>query len=538
MPHTHGSDERNQMPLRPLRHWVVAAAALLIALSAPAEALAHPLGNFTVNHYSRIELRPGQARIFYVLDMAELPAFQTIQQIDTDRDGRMSSGETDAFIMAKVEALRAGIQLRLDGKTADLQPSSPELSFPPGQGGLSLLRLTFWLNTLLPGTRMDATVVEYRDANETGRIGWREIVVRAYDGIKILDSSVSDQDVSDELRNYPQDLLSSPLNQTSARIRFSGQTGGSQAPVQTSSTAVGPLGAATNDGAFAELITVPNLDLSVVALALVTAVALGALHALEPGHGKTAAAAYLVGSRATPRHAIVLGVTITAMHTSSVFVMGLVTLFASSFIVPERLLPWLGLASGLIVIGVGLRMFFSRLLSRSAHIAHSHAPGGEHNHAHHDEHEHMHDHAHDHGHDHSHHHDHSHSHDDLPSILTESKPTWRGVLAVGISGGLVPCPAALIVLLSAIGLGRIGFGLLLIVAFSAGLALVLSLIGLSVLYGERWLSRRRADARIAQLVPAAGRFVNLLPAFSGLMVVGAGMLLLYHALPFLRVWQP
>ena len=497
-----------------LYRWALASLAALLALAVPLVTWAHPLGNFTVNHYSRLEMSPGQARVFYVLDMAEIPTFQTIQQIDQDGDQQVSPTEGVDFARAKMDELRQNLQLTLNDVPVELKPSgAPELSFPPGQGGLSLLRLTFWLEAPLPAASQGAITAEYRDGNDSERIGWREIVVRGQSGLRIFDSTVSDQDQSNELRSYPQDMLSSPLNQASARFAFQPAT---VQPAAAGATVRQP-GAASNDGAFAALITLPSLDLRIVLLALATALGLGALHALEPGHGKTAAAAYLVGARATPRHAVVLGLTITAMHTSSVFLLGLVTLFASRFILPERLLPWLGLASGLIVVAIGLRMFLSRLRKEPGHA-------------------HDHNHDHDHGHAQAHDHDHDQGRDHLPPMLTGAKVGWRGVLAIGISGGLLPCPAALVVLLSAIGLGRIGFGMLLIVAFSAGLAVVLSGVGLTILYGERWL-RRHQETHSFTVTPMAARLARSLPALSGLLVVGAGCLLLYHALPLLRIWQ-
>ena len=484
---------------------------LLLALSVPAVTQAHPLGNFTVNQYSRLEIAPGQLRIFYVLDMAEIPTFQLMQQIDGG-DGQVSASEGNGFATTKVDELVRGIRLTLDGKPIELTPVLPTLSFPPGQAGLSLLRLTFWLEGTPPDPDLDTHTGEYEDTNNADRVGWKEIVVQGQDGVRVFDSTVSDRDRSDELRVYPVDMLSSPLQQSSARFAF--QTNAGQ--VRTLPSQSGPaLGSATNDGAFAALITLPDLNLSVIFLALLTAVGLGALHALEPGHGKTMAAAYLVGARATARHAFALGLTITGMHTSSVFVLGFVTLFASRLILPERLLPWLGLVSGLIVIILGLRMFLSRLPQFQGPTQTDH------------------DHDHMGAHDHSHGNGHTHSHQ-LPTMLTEKRVGWRGVLAIGISGGLVPCPAALIVLISAIGLGRMGFGMLLIVAFSAGLALVLSMVGLTVIYGRRWFTSNRAGKHIVSVAPALARFARFLPALSGLLVVAAGFLLLYHALPLLR----
>lgn len=499
------------------RRWArvaIASLALLLLIAAPGLAQAHPLGNFTVNHYSRLELTPGQLRIFYVLDMAEIPTFQTVQQLDRNGDGQISPAEGTAFAITKRDELRGNLRFTVNSAPIALDPDGdPDLSFPPGQGGLSLLRLTFALRAPLPTNARETLNAAYRDENDVGRIGWREIVVRGHDGVWIFNANVSDQDQSDELRSYPTDMLSSPLNQTSASFSF--QPG--EVSRNSGAAAQRSLGSAQNDGAFAALITLPQLSLSTVLLALVTALGLGALHALEPGHGKTVAAAFLIGSRATPRHAALLGLSVTVMHTSSVFVLGFVTLFLSRFILPERLLPWLGLGSGVIVIAMGLHMFFSRL-----------RPGAATGHA-----QHAHDHAHDHSQPHTHGFGHHHSH---PS-LRAAKTSWRSVVAIGISGGLLPCPAALVVLLSAIGLGRVGFGLLLIVAFSAGLALVLSLIGIMVLYGERWARRFPPLMRIVGDGGVPSQFAKALPALSGLLVVGAGTLLLYHALPLLRIWQ-
>lgn len=501
-----------------VRRLILVLPVLMLTLAAPTVTQAHPLGNFTINHYSRLELAPGQVRIVYVLDMAEIPAFQAIQQIDRNDDGAVDADEGTAFASAKAEELRHGLRLALDGTPVALLPAgTPEISFPAGQGGLSLLRLTFRLVGALPQSSDGTIAADYQDTNNPERLGWREIVVQGHEGVYVGQSTVSDRDQSNELRSYPEDMLTSPLNQT--RAQFSIQVipaRGAPAPPATRQ-----LGAASNDGAFAALITLPQLDLPVILIALVTALGLGALHALEPGHGKTAAAAYLVGACASARHAVLLGLTITAMHTSSVFVIGIVTLFASRYMLPEQLLPWLGLTSGLIVIALGIHMFLARG-----------RPGAS---ARHSEHHHPHTHRHPQNAAHIDHHSHDHDHH-LPSALAGGRVSWRGVLAIGVSGGLLPCPAALVVLLSAIGLGRLGFGMLLIVAFSGGLALVLSGIGLAVLYSSRWLEQRPKTATWFAS-PVAGRVWRSLPALSSILVIGAGGLLLYHALPLIRVWQ-
>ncbi|MEJ7713575.1 MAG: sulfite exporter TauE/SafE family protein [Pyrinomonadaceae bacterium] len=266
-----------------------------------------------------------------------------------------------------------------------------------------------------------------------------------------------------------------------------------------------------------ELIAVPELTLSLALFGLLVAAALGAAHAFSPGHGKTVVGAYLVGSRGTWQHAAFLGLTVTITHTAGVFALGLVTLFASQYVVPERLFPILSLVSGGIVVVIGLSLFVKRLRLALGHAGH------EHTHHHHHDHDAMTNHSHEH-HDHSHVHSHggsSHSH--LPPGADNTPVSWRSLLALGISGGLLPCPSALVVLLSAIALHRVGYGLLLVIAFSIGLAATLTAIGLAFVYAGRLMKRSSAFERfqhLARIVPAASAFV----------IMCVGILICYEAL--------
>ena len=262
----------------------------------------------------------------------------------------------------------------------------------------------------------------------------------------------------------------------------------------------------------------------VILAALFGAAGWGAAHAFTPGHGKAIVGAYLVGSRSTPWHALYLAFTVTVTHTLVVFALGLVALFAQAYIVPEQLFPVLGTVSGLIVFGLGASMFAARVRGLRGH-------GHPHNHHHehpryafahehvHEEHRHTHlhnhDHNHDHGHDHTHHHvdDHFHGHSHLPPGADGSAVTWRSLLGLGISGGLVPCPAALVLLLAAVSIERIGFGLLLVLAFTVGLAAVLVGVGLLFVKGGRLLDR----------VPMGANAYRVLPAFSSLVIVVLGI---------------
>ena len=246
-----------------------------------------------------------------------------------------------------------------------------------------------------------------------------------------------------------------------------------------------------------------------VPIAIAGAFIWGAMHAMSPGHGKTIVGAYLVGSRATPQHALFLGLTATIAHTTGVFALGLVTLFASEYILPEQLYPWLSFLSGLIVVAIGLNLFINRLgsvqLLRKLPFGHSHTGHHHHDHSHH----HHHDHSH-------HHHEHEHSHGDhshLPPGADGSPVTWQSLLALGISGGLLPCPSALVLLLSAIALGHIGFGLVLVLAFSLGLAGVLTGLGLLLVHAKR----------LFQKLPTQLQLVRVLPAVSALCIALIGL---------------
>jgi ABC-type nickel/cobalt efflux system permease component RcnA/hydrogenase/urease accessory protein HupE len=262
------------------------------------------------------------------------------------------------------------------------------------------------------------------------------------------------------------------------------------------------------------LVTQKELSAVVVAAALTGSLIWGAGHALTPGHGKAIVAAYLVGVRSTPWHAVYLGLTVTATHTLVVFALGLIALFASQFIVPDQLYPWLGLVSGLIVAGMGATLALARLRAAKKTSGHVHG------HTDHDGNDHHNHHNHHNHHDHHDHHDHAgHGHSHLPPDAQGAPVTWRSLLGLGISGGLLPCPAALVLLLAAVSFGRVGFGMLLVAVFSLGLAGVLIAVGLLFIKGGRLL------ARIPQ-VSAAGRWM---PVISALVMLVIGVFLTLQA---------
>ena len=258
--------------------------------------------------------------------------------------------------------------------------------------------------------------------------------------------------------------------------------------------------------ALSDMLRSKELSLGLIAGALALALFLGAAHGLEPGHGKTIVAAYLIGSRGTVGNALFLGGIVTFTHTFSVILLGLVALFASQYILPEQIFPYLGTASGLLIIGLGTWLLVNHLRGRGFGHSHEEEHRGHHDHSHEEEHHGHHDHSHEeehHGHhDHDHeeeHHGHSHE--------TPSKVTLGSLLTLGISGGIVPCPGALVILLLAVALHRIAFGLLLLVAFSVGLAAILIAIGVLIVKARPLVERFSGDGRWIQRLPIASAVV-------------------------------
>ena len=465
--------------------------ALAALLVAPTTASAHPLGNFTTNRYDEIVVSGDRVYVLAVVDLAEIPTFQA--KDDVARLGR--GGYADSLVREVVE----GTTLAVAGDARELVQLERSLAFPKGVGGLRTTRLGVVFDA---GPARDGEIV-LRDESFPGRIGWREIVVSARGGSTIEASSVAARSISDRLRAYPQDLLQSPLDVRTATAEVGAGSDNGVAPSLDPTAEAAP--ARGGDGGFASLIERDDLSVGFVLVALVLAMFWGAAHALTPGHGKAIVAAYLVGTKGRPRDAVALGGIVTVTHTIGVFALGIATLALSEFIVPEDLYPWMNLISALLVVGVGVVVLRDRVRAALARTR--------------DQHDH-HGHSHSHGHGH-HHHEGMTDEEHARAHLPEQGSGTRGLVAVGISGGLIPCPTALVVLLAAISLHKVAFGLVLIVAFSVGLASVITGIGLLAI-GARQTFRR---------VSFEGRIVRALPAVSALLVFGIGVAMTIRALP-------
>jgi ABC-type nickel/cobalt efflux system permease component RcnA len=400
----------------------------------------------------------------------------------------------------------------------------------------------------------------YEDLNFPGRAGWKEIVIEAGKGASIERASQSNVDRSQGLTAYPQDPTIAPPQDVRASVEWSAdapvvaaakqvtparekkalvivpidQPAAPPAPSPATLTAKNaPAGAVVRGDFLSRLLHRRELSLGMILAAIVVAFGLGAAHALTPGHGKTIVAAYLVGSRGTLKHAAFLGAMVTFTHTISVFLLGLATLFLFQFIVPEKITEILGVVSGLSIVAIGGWMLYKRLRGTRVH-AHAHEPHHhhDHDHAHPHTHDHGHDHTHEHGHDHHHHDDHAHDHHHHHhgpgghSHVPEGDITWGSLIALGASGGLVPCESALLLLLSAIALGRVALGLVLLISFSLGLAVVLMAIGVVVLYAKNLLPERSGAGRHP--------FFRWVPVASAAVVMCLGLLMTGVSLGWLR----
>jgi ABC-type nickel/cobalt efflux system permease component RcnA len=369
----------------------------------------------------------------------------------------------------------------------------------------------------------------YEDRNYGQRVGWKEIVAVAHAGVTFSGSSVPSASKSNWLTTYAADLIQAPPQDVRASLSFALPVSAREAapvPSVVDTAVASGAEAQTPRSRLTELMTARQLSAGVILFSLLIAVGLGAFHALEPGHGKTLVGAYLVGSRGTAWHALLLGVTVTASHTIGVYALGGVALFASHYVVPEHLYPWLGFVSGLLIMGTGIVLLNQAWQGKLGHH-HDHPDHAHHHHSHDNEHGHGHGYAHAHGHEHLHedvpvaghvHHSHEQRPGDSPAVPTSMG--YGALLTLGITGGMIPCPAALVVLLSAVALHRIAFGLLLIVAFSVGLAVVLVGTGLLLVSARGMVQRWSGE----------GPWLKYLPFLSPLVITPLGLVIAVRSL--------
>jgi ABC-type nickel/cobalt efflux system permease component RcnA len=541
--------------------------ALLGAVAAvvllPGSGVAHPLGNFTINHYAEVRIEPERVLLDVVIDQAEIPAFQARQALDLDDDGSVSPEEREAGRVASCEALVPDLDLRLDDRPATLRLTVAGLSFPLGAGGLSTMRLVCGFETTVDPPIGDEPVqVTFRDDAFAERLGWREIVARGSEvTLSPIEGDLRTESPSARLTVYPETMVAAPLRDVDLAVEAiaGGPTlpplvipdadppggpsapAGSLGPGPSPSAAVGPgttasgppspvpsasptatspasptpgVGAVPGGVAAGEVPAILAADLTpvVALLALLTAAALGAGHALTPGHGKTLMAAYLVGTRGTARHALGLGLSVSVSHTAGILVLAGIVVGAADVLPPEVVLRWAPVVAAVSIVAIGGWMLLGELRRRrhrrwnagDSH-GHSHEPaaGGDHHHA---TGEHRHGRT---------------THRHAPPA--GAAITWRSLFALGLAGGLIPSTSALLILLGSIGAGRPAFGVLLVAAFGLGMAAVMSGIGLGLVIARDRLERVALTGGLARLREAV-------PLGAAVVVFGFGLVLTAQAL--------
>jgi nickel/cobalt transporter (NicO) family protein len=490
----------------------LAAAAVAILAHAPpshADTVASLLGNFTINQFCGLRVARDSIEVHYVVVYGQLPALRELHNADANGDGVTSQAERDAYVGTLAPAFGEALDLSLDGVRVPLRATRWTSSLPAEQGGFSL-RVDVDFVARPPALASGAHSLLFSNRNYPDRLGWHEIVVDPTAGVALFDTDAYDTSATGALTEALQALPDAgPLDERAVHLRLDaagappgavalGPRPGAGLPAIKLPAARPAGGLASTDWitrktrALVDAISAPSLDPRVALWALLGALLLGAVHALSPGHGKTVVGAYLIGSRGTPRHAAFLGITVTLTHTVGVFLLGFATLYASRFIVPARLFPILSLISALLVLAMGLILLIQRgraasrqlsggsdrksliflpLDAAHAGVLHSHGGGPMHSH--------------------------------LPPGAAGERVTWKSLATLGVSGGLVPCPSAMVLLLAAVALNKTAYGMLLVLVFSLGLALTLTVVGLAFLYARNRFSRRTATARWAKLLPLA-----------------------------------
>ena len=563
-----------------------AALAAVATLLLPAVAAAHPLGNFTINHYAAIRVGSDRVLVDLVIDQAEIPTFQERLDLDLDGDATVSPDEIDAGRRTECGALVPKLSLTAGGTTVPLTLRSAGLSFPPGAGGLSTMRIVCELDAPLPAPLAvdHATAITFQDGSFPERIGWREIVADGSGAaVTAVSGTLRPTSVSERLRSYPADLLTTPLDDRmlsleatataaagalvpfavtdatpldpSAGVAAPDAVSPSTAPVtavdpvpavEPAAAVAGAVPGGVSGGDLPSIFRTPDLTPFVVLLSFLTAVVLGAGHALTPGHGKTLMAAYLVGTRGTATHALGLGLSVSLSHTVGILVLAAVVVGAADVLPPDLVVRAAPVVAAISIAFIGGWMLFGEWRRRRAIRAGAGTLGLAHDHDH--DHDDVPGHAHPHaaiattttpiirahvepahatvpageaivddGHDHSHG---GVRHSHLPPI--GGSISWRSLFVLGLAGGLIPSTSALLILLGSIAAGRPAFGFVLVVAFGLGMAAVMTGIGLAMVVARGRLERAPAG-------PTLRRVRDAVPLVAAVLVFGFGIYLTAQA---------
>ncbi|MBX3180041.1 MAG: sulfite exporter TauE/SafE family protein [Candidatus Hydrogenedentes bacterium] len=509
-------------------------------LGAPA-AFAHPLGDFSINQYFILDATGPRPAVHYLLDVAEIPSFTELDLLDRDFDSEVSQDEVNTYLAQRIPQLAGQIELQINGEPAPLAADRYKLILLEGNAGMVVFNILLTLESEAGWPDGEAIKLSLASRNYPDEQGTRECLVLAGPNYQDATADLPASELGNQAP-VPQEAIAAPVygNRGAAFTLQLRPAQGAGAPGATPEEALefawtstarlaaemgepgmgAGIAAALIDSGFREadpgaakpllqvadgvdantvasgtrqapdtlaarlmnrmsaIVRTRDLPPLLFALGLLIAAALGMGHALSPGHGKTVMAAYLIGERGTAWHAIALGIVVTLTHTWSVILLGLVTLYFEGWLSEDQVNFWTGIISGGIIVAIGLVLFRRRYQQFLASAQGAGAAWRL-----------------DHGHDHA-------LESGAPGPELAAAPSFWNVVWLGVSGGVVPCPAALIVLLLALKVGRLAYGLALILAFSLGLALVLVIIGLLVVRASQSMRQRQIAAHpLFQLLP-------------------------------------
>lgn len=504
----------------------------LLVLAGPV--LAHPLGNDSITHFNVLYVGCDRFETDLVLDIAETPSAVLLRdEIDANRDGDDSTAEQESWLNRQADRLAARLHVQLDGTAIPLRPIAPDagdgttptrlIVQTPGVAGMNTYRLVIryvaeWPQLLAPGPH----AITYEDMTFPERRGLMRIFLRPTVRVTINSPRPPFWDecpVSPFLYEQydPADLPAERSASFTFRVEPRPQSSPATLPAGPAATGQSPdyrgiLTDPRNDPARQsqarrdadKLIALLQRPWGLTVLATVTVLcfAWGAAHALMPGHAKTLVAACLISRHGSWWHAVLLAVVVTFTHTALVVALGAI-LWVYQRTHPQlgpTLQIWLGIIAGLLVAGMGLTLLWRAIIGRPGHHHHYDHP-------------------------HSHEHPHPHPHDRQPDQITT-----RLLLLLGITGGMVPCPTAAIIMLLGIGAKVIPGALYAVGIFSLGLALTLMAVGFAALGSRRFAARLMADTSRHGELSRAGQWLlnRLLPAVSGLAVLALGSAIAAH----------
>jgi len=476
----------------------------------------HNLGNAYFAHSISIEIEEGRIDIDYTVEIPSSVIIGEFLYLLRAEDGTTLEEKSRRITETKLAHLRSGLLLLLDGEELDLMEEE-SLEEKTGLGNYYFFQYRLKLRAGIAEHRPEG-VATLINRNYPGRRSVYYTAISAGSGVELTGSNLLEGEerfITDPVSGRP---WATSQNHRAIRVEW-GREGIFSVfkrplpgvidnetifELQSSEGALigkdgeSGRGHLEQESLLGRILTAQRLEVRIVLAALAVAIFLGASHALSPGHGKTIVAAYLVGSNGRVRDAVLLGLTVTITHVASVMALGAAALAASQYFVPEQIYPYLGCFSGLLILAIGAGMLIVRLGGEKGH---SHPDKGGSSH-----HTHRHDHAHDHG---------GHGEFDRPlSRGGSGRRSLRGLISLGISGGIVPCPSALVILLTAVAFRRILFGMALVVSFSMGLAVVLIVIGIAMVKVSGLASRADRSGRFTSRLPVISACVIMILGFS------------------------